>query len=248
VAETTKSGATGGSFSPEVKTAALVACKRFCCLCEKPSGVKMHCHHIVPVAKGGNDTAENCIPLCLNCHAEVEAYNDKHPLGNKFKAEELKQRRDVFYKAIKLGPAIQNGLGIIEADRVTFADIQKSLPSEGNIRFIRDFSFGYSFRDKNISELEHFFYERKGPEYEFLDEELEAQRKELLSKLGQFIKLSGTYLFRPKHDLDSLEVPDEWELSNRTLYFKALKDLGSAADLICEVYDALIRLARRKLA
>ena len=81
-----------GGFPPEIKTKALVACRRSCCLCEKPCGIKMHCHHIVPAARGGQDTFENCIPLCLNCHAEVEAYNDKHPMGNKFRPEELRQK------------------------------------------------------------------------------------------------------------------------------------------------------------
>jgi len=151
-----------GSFPQDVKTKALVECKRFCCLCEKHSGVKMHCHHIFPVARGGADTFENCIPLCLNCHAEAEAYNDQHPLGNKFRPEELKQRRDMFYAAVRLAPIVQQRAGTIEADKATFADLRKCLPSTGNMKFIRESTFGFSFRDSDIAELEKFGDDRGG--------------------------------------------------------------------------------------
>src|SRR5262249_39634655 len=40
------------------------------------------------------DTAENAIPLCFDCHAEVHAYNDRHPKGRKFSPEELRGHKD----------------------------------------------------------------------------------------------------------------------------------------------------------
>jgi hypothetical protein len=42
-----------------------------------------------------------CIPLCLQCHGEVEAYNSKHPIGTKYTPTELKRRRDEWYQALK---------------------------------------------------------------------------------------------------------------------------------------------------
>ena len=33
------------------------------------------------VADGGDNSVDNCIPLCFNCHAEVKSYNPKHPKG-----------------------------------------------------------------------------------------------------------------------------------------------------------------------
>ena len=41
-------------------------------------------HHIKQVADGGDDSADNCIPLCFNCHAEVKAYNPSHPKGRRY--------------------------------------------------------------------------------------------------------------------------------------------------------------------
>jgi HNH endonuclease len=71
-------------FSPEVAERALVACGRCCCTCHDFCGPKIELHHIKQVADGGNDTFENCIPLCFNCHSEVKSYNPQHPKGRKY--------------------------------------------------------------------------------------------------------------------------------------------------------------------
>ena len=64
----------------------------------------MQLHHIVPEADGGDDTAANCIPLCLECHEEVGSYNPSHPIGRKFSAEELRRHRDVWFDSVKAHP------------------------------------------------------------------------------------------------------------------------------------------------
>lgn len=85
-------------FSKEAVDDALVACGRCCCICHKFCGVKIETHHIIPVSKGGDDSFENCIPLCFDCHADVEHYNVEHPRGRKFSPSELKKHRDAWYK------------------------------------------------------------------------------------------------------------------------------------------------------
>ena len=35
------------------------------------SNVKLHCHHIVPLNKGGTNNLSNLITLCEDCHAKV---------------------------------------------------------------------------------------------------------------------------------------------------------------------------------
>lgn len=81
-------------FSANVRDEVLVRCGRHCCLCGKYAGLKIELHHIKQVADGGDDSADNCIPLCLDCHAEVKAYNPHHPKGRKFTERELKGHRD----------------------------------------------------------------------------------------------------------------------------------------------------------
>ena len=88
-------------FSKEVVEEVLVACGRCCCICNKFCGVRIETHHLKPKHRGGDDSLENCIPLCFDCHAEVEHYNDKHPRGRKFSEGELRKHRDNWYRKIK---------------------------------------------------------------------------------------------------------------------------------------------------
>ncbi len=85
-------------FPSSVADDVLVRCNRHCCLCGKYVGQKIELHHIKQVADGGEDTVDNCIPLCFNCHAEVKAYNPRHPKGRKFTENELKGHRDKCYE------------------------------------------------------------------------------------------------------------------------------------------------------
>ncbi|MGD2250856.1 MAG: HNH endonuclease [Candidatus Methanofastidiosia archaeon] len=76
----------------------LVACHRCCCLCHKYCGTKIEIHHIIPRSKGGQDTLENAIALCFDCHAEVESYNTKHPKGRRFSPSELMRHKEQWLK------------------------------------------------------------------------------------------------------------------------------------------------------
>lgn len=89
------------AFSKEVRTAALVAAARHCCVCHRYSGVKVEVHHIVPPAKGGADTADNAIAVCFDCHADAGHYNPEHPRGTKFSVDELRLSRDLWHTAVR---------------------------------------------------------------------------------------------------------------------------------------------------
>lgn len=91
-------------FTSQVATEILVLCARRCCICRRFCGKKMQLHHIIPEAAGGDDSADNCIPLCLECHEEVGSYNPAHPIGRKFTGEELKRHRDLWFEFVKAHP------------------------------------------------------------------------------------------------------------------------------------------------
>ena len=91
------------SFSEEIKTKAMIACGRCCCICHKFCGNNMEVHHIKARAEGGQDIYENAIPLCFDCHAEVRQYDPKHPKGIKFTGKELIMHRDEWYRKVKQG-------------------------------------------------------------------------------------------------------------------------------------------------
>lgn len=59
--------------SPKQWQAILAAKQGPCRLCGAPPPSQMH--HLIPRDRGGADVAENCIPLCSECHAAVEHRN-----------------------------------------------------------------------------------------------------------------------------------------------------------------------------
>ena len=59
-------------FPDKVQAEALAACERCCCICHKFCGTKIELHHIKQKADGGEDTFDNCIPLCFDCHADIQ--------------------------------------------------------------------------------------------------------------------------------------------------------------------------------
>jgi hypothetical protein len=90
------------AFSKLVKREALIACQRFCCLCHERKHTRITCHHIIQEADGGEDTLDNCIPLCPNCHSEVKAYDQRHNIGaSPYSPEELRRRRDDWFQVIR---------------------------------------------------------------------------------------------------------------------------------------------------
>jgi 5-methylcytosine-specific restriction enzyme A len=53
----------------------------FCDLCAQPAPFKrkgkpyLECHHVIPLAKDGEDTIDNAVALCPNCHRKIHSLN-----------------------------------------------------------------------------------------------------------------------------------------------------------------------------
>jgi len=77
------------TFDKDDASNLLAKCHRRCCVCHRFCGIKMELHHIEYKSDNGSDEIKNAIPLCFECHAEVNHYNDAHPRGRKFTKEEL---------------------------------------------------------------------------------------------------------------------------------------------------------------
>ncbi len=84
----------------------LARCHRRCCICHRFSGVKIETDHIKPKEQGGDDSIDNAIPVCFECHAEIHGYNDKHPRGRKFLPEELRLHKDQWLRICAEHPAV----------------------------------------------------------------------------------------------------------------------------------------------
>ena len=66
----------------------------------------MEIDHLVPKAEGGTGDITNAIPLCFDCHAEVHAYNDRHPRGRKFQPEELRLHKKQWLDFCSTNPSL----------------------------------------------------------------------------------------------------------------------------------------------
>jgi hypothetical protein len=95
---------------PEAEVAQLLAdCKRHCCVCFRWCGSRMHLHHIHPRADGGSDAIENAIPVCLDCHAEIESRSN---MGRRFSRAELHEHKHRWLEICRERPEV-----IIQAGR-----------------------------------------------------------------------------------------------------------------------------------
>jgi len=81
-------------FNRNEIAALLASCHRRCCICHRFCGVKMEADPIVPRAEGGDDSIANAIPVCFECHAEIRAYNPKHPRGRQYSPDELREHKE----------------------------------------------------------------------------------------------------------------------------------------------------------
>src|SRR5580765_7384825 len=89
------------TFEPKEAEKLLALCHRRCCVCHRFCGSKIELDHMLPRAQGGPDDIDNAIPLCFECHAEVHAYNDKHPRGRKFKPSELRLHKGAVAESLR---------------------------------------------------------------------------------------------------------------------------------------------------
>ena len=94
------------SFNVHEVEALLTQCHRRCCICHRFCGVKIEIDHIDQKADSHDNTIENAIPVCFECHAEIHSYNDRHPRGRKFSSAELRAHREQWLSLCKERPEI----------------------------------------------------------------------------------------------------------------------------------------------
>jgi hypothetical protein len=236
------------SFPIKVKEDALIASGRHCCLCHKFCGNKMELHHIQPVAEGGKNTFDNCIPLCFDCHADMRSYDFNHPKGTKYTNSELIRHRDNWYEKIKnnLGSGqIEN----LEQDIRMFKTIIALIPPSGTIDFIRMFHFANTFRLKNLEQFDIFISKlEQMPWLEFFDSDLEGLKSELYISIKKFRELVACNTFNIEGSHEIYRIPQHWEYEQRDKYNNLLDNIHGLTTRITDIYDNFIRLARKKLS
>lgn len=145
------------AFDKNKVSVLLAQCHRRCCVCHRFCGVKMELHHIEQKSDGGSDDIENAIPLCFECHAEVNHYNDAHPRGRKFSKEELLVHKKQWLETCANYPA-----ALISAPRdVDVGPLEgMSLELEHNEEVVNQFVDGTPWQDKIGCVLQDNEYKR----------------------------------------------------------------------------------------
>lgn len=209
------------SFPQNVSDKALTACGRCCCICHKFCGTKIELHHIKQVAYGGEDTFENCIPLCFDCHADMGKADPKHNKGKKYTEEELKLHRDNWYCQVANGATGIHDQSktdsidemICNSDKALFDEICKSFSSK--IQFaLSNHEFYYPYERNMFNPLDYLLYRSNDPAYFFLNQELEEMRIQLFKHIGLFTEYIYTHTYPVNNDLSDKNAPHAWLLNH----------------------------------
>ena len=210
------------SFPPDISKRVLIDCGRSCSICHKFCGTKIELHHIIPRAKDGEDSYENCIPLCFDCHADVRAYDPTHPKGKKYTEKELKGHRDAWYAKVKqpFSNVANDNLDKKELLDSRFQLVIDDYKKRGTPKFMIDTFLDLTQNEKaDLYERAIIWKKNRKPKN---NPYLEAEGHEIVktSELKEFC-LSILRKFHKKGNYDSLDVS-----VNLIDDFRQLKDFG----------------------
>lgn len=232
------------SFSPEVKERVFIASKRYCCLCEKFCGIKIEVHHIKQKFEDGQDTFENAIPLCFDCHADMRSYDHKHPKGSKYRESELIKRRDNWYAQAKNLTNTALTYMVSNHDRNVYPKLIGLLPWDGIIGQIRSHSFQgrieYSFVDP-IHDMQVNW--EQDPAFFFEDVDVNNQFELLKESFSLLSRALAQKTFGASNGGSFCEVPPEYD---RERYWESVNLLQTRARDVCFHYDQLVKLCVEK--
>lgn len=234
---------------PAVETAVLANSARRCALCFHLEGdLREKLGQIGHLDGNPNNSAEdNLAFMCLKHHSLFDSTTSQH---KNYTMPEVKAARAKLYDLVSQGnhlsPATAQPYLQAEVDKKILRNLLEIMPSNGSIRFVRENSFADSFDWERLKDIEVFFYDRDGPEHEFLDSELEAARRKLHKECDALLDMLSMNTWRTEKGFQS--VPDEWEWENPKRLKETLDMFKTARKAVCSTYDELVRLARKKLA
>lgn len=218
------------SFSEKVQVEALVACGRCCCICHKFCGTKINLHHIVQKADGGDDSFENCIPLCLDCHEDMGKADPKHVTGKHYTERELIMHRDNWYSRVKQGNN-NCDTSVCEEDKALFHQIRGCFDDE-LCDVLKEYDFGGMIPASFFTKLDWISRYAEKPNAEFVNVELEKLRAKLFGILYEFKCYLARNTFSRYIGDQKYTVPRLWLLKEGEIELRSRK----ADDLTDVVY------------
>ena len=248
------------SFPQKVAEEALSRCGRCCCICHKFCGTKMELHHIKQKAYGGEDTLDNCIPLCFDCHSDMGKADPNHSKGKHYSEEELRLHRDSWFSRAEAILPHSPEKRIRKEDVELFETICKTFTPD-IIYWLKDAELSGSHPYDVFDPLYTFLRNRDDPFSEFLNFEMEKLRGNLLDTLQTFLSFLGANTFGRLTGDNSIQVTRLWMLTNEDFtprsmtydeaysqYHEEAQTLNSLATAVWRVYQEFVRQGRRILS
>jgi hypothetical protein len=217
-------------------------------LCHKFCSVRIECHHIVQPKDGGQDTFENCIPLCFDCHAEVGHYNEAHPKGTKFTAKELREHRDRWFKKVESGISEGAPSDHLDLDKNLFQKLLNTLGGSQKMTHFRDHDYGGYYPVAVDQRLDAFQHTVDLPETEFFDLEMESAFADLKRAIAEYEECHFGKVWHNPNGLAG--VPREWrdgDAESRQRFREAAKLMNASATVVWDSYCQFIKMGRVRL-
>lgn len=247
-------------FPEGVATEALALCGRSCCICHKFCGTKIELHHIKQKACGGDDTLDNCIPVCFDCHADMGRADPKHPKGKRYSEEELKRHRDGWYEKVKKSSASTTQKRIYKEDIELFHTICNLFTPEVK-HWLIECDIGGSHPYNVFDPFVNLGNNCNDPFFEFIDPELEKLRGNLSSCIKRFLSYKATNTFVKMIGGKDQCVTREWMVNHEgwvpysmtyeeysVQYAEEAQTLNDLATNVWNAYCVFVRQGRRWLS
>jgi hypothetical protein len=221
------------TIPPEVETAVLANSARRCALCFHLDGdLTEKIGQIAHLDGNRNNPAEdNLAFMCLPHHSLFDSTTSQH---KNYTIHEVKAAQTRLYDLVSKG----NHLSLAtaqpylqaEADKKILRDLLETVPSNGSIRFLRDNNWaGFSFDMERLRNIKAFFYDRDGPEHEFLDSKLEMARRKFRDECDSLLEVLAMNTWSTEKGFYT--VPPEWEWENPKRFEDTVNKIKTAPKL-----------------
>jgi hypothetical protein len=222
--------------------------RRRCALCFYISGDLTEKHGQIAHLDqdSSNSVEDNLAFLCLPHHSVYDSKTRQH---KNYTLVEVKKARNDLYAAIEQNRHPAAPILRTEgrnADRKTLADLINALQEA--IFFLRGFSFrGTSFPIFKLDPISNFLRMCREPVNEFVDADLEADRRAMIDRLNRLDRLVFRVCDLVPGQSGWYRVPIEWLDTRPADYDKSATRLDNAGRQVCAQFDNLVRNARKRL-
>jgi hypothetical protein len=182
--------------------------------------------------------------IWLSCVFPITVFSIQPPVSTKItQIPEVKAARTNLYDLVARGKHLSLAAAQpylrAEADKRVLRDFMKTVPSERSIKFLRTNNFaGFSFKLDQFNDIQAFFYDRNGPDHEFLDPELETARKKFRDSCQALLAALGEYTFSTDRGFQS--IPAEWEEDQPERFDCATNKIHTAAETVWRALKKVI--------